>query len=107
MALNVVTLSHASTGETHTETKMAFPFGQLPTLRQFLDTAIALGCELLTVPGITDADGKPIAARCLLGPAPMRIPYPLPLMRDSQRITPSLVGSIERTLHITTGFPSI
>jgi hypothetical protein len=86
---------------------MAFPFGQLPTLRQFLDAAIALGCEEVRVPGITGPDGKPVAARCLVGPAPKRIPYPLPAMRDNQRMTPSLVGSIERTLGITTGFPSI
>jgi hypothetical protein len=86
---------------------MAFPFGQLPTLRQFLDAAIALGCEEVIVPGVTGPDGRLVDARCLVGPAPNRIPYPLPGLKDRQRMTPSLVGSIERTLGISTGFPSI
>lgn len=85
---------------------MAFPFGQLPTLRQFLDKAVELGCEVIDVPGVVGPKGA-VDARCLVGPAPHRIPYPLPGLRDNQRLTPSLIGSIERTLGISTGFPSI
>jgi hypothetical protein len=86
---------------------MAFPFGQLPTLRQFLDAAIAQGCREMTVPGVIGPDGRGIDARCLVGPAPARIPYPLPGLKNGDRMTPSLIGSIERTLGIKTGFPSI
>jgi hypothetical protein len=86
---------------------MAFPFGQLPTLRQFLDAAIAQGCREIAVPGIIGPDGNRVDARCLVGPPPKQIPYPLPGLKDGQRMTPSLVGSIERTLGISTGFPSI
>jgi len=86
---------------------MAFPFGQMPTFRQFLDVAIRQGCQEVTVPGVIGPDGRRVDARCLIGPAPSRIPYPLPGLKDGQRMTPSLVGSIERTLGINTGFPSI
>ena len=85
---------------------MAFPFGQLPTLREFLDAAIALGCDLVEVPGVLGPNG-PVDTCCLVGPPPSRIPYPLPGIEDDERLTPSLVGSIERTLGIRTGFPSI
>jgi hypothetical protein len=85
---------------------MAFPFGQLPTLREFLDAAIAQGCEEIEVAGVIGPNG-PIDARCLVGPPPARIPYPLPGMDDDDRMTPSLIGSIERTLGIQTGFPTI
>jgi hypothetical protein len=85
---------------------MPYPFGRLPTLREFLAVAVALGCEVMQVPGLIGPDG-PMDARCLIGPAPNRIPYPLPGMRDDDRMTPTLIGSIERTLDINTGFPSI
>jgi hypothetical protein len=85
---------------------MAFPFGQLPTLREFLDAAIAQGCQVVEVLGVVGPQG-PIAARCLIGPPGNRIPYPLPGMADDERMTPTLIGSIERTLGISTGFPSI
>lgn len=85
---------------------MAFPFGQLPTLREFLEAAVAHGCEVIRVPGIIGPNG-PIDARCLVGPPPSRIPYPLPSIEDDDRLTPTLIGSIERTLGISTGFPSI
>jgi catechol 2,3-dioxygenase-like lactoylglutathione lyase family enzyme len=45
--------------------------------------------------------------RCLIGPPGNRIRYPLPGMADDERMTPTLIGSIERTLGINTGFPSI
>jgi hypothetical protein len=85
---------------------MAFPFGQLPTLRQFLDAAIAQGCQETYVKGLLGPNG-PIDARCLVGPPPTRIPYPLPGIKDDDPLTPTVIGSIERTLGITTGFPSI
>jgi|GEM_PF-1600660 hypothetical protein len=56
--------------------------------------------------GIVGSNG-PIDSRCLIGPPPSRIPYPLPGIADDDRLTPTLVGSIERTLGISTGFPSI
>jgi hypothetical protein len=86
---------------------MAFPFGQSPTLRQFLDVAISKGCRLIHVPGVIGPDGRAIDSRCLIGPAPNYIPYPLPGIRDDQPLNPGLIGSIERTLGIQTGFPSI
>jgi hypothetical protein len=86
---------------------MAFPFGQLPTLRQFLDAAIAQGCREITVAGVIGPSGRRVDARCLVGPPPARVPYPLPGLNDNQRLTPSLVGSVERALGISTGFPSI
>jgi hypothetical protein len=85
---------------------MAFPFGQLPIFREFLDAAVAQGCEVVQVPGVIGPNG-PVDARCLVGPPPNRIPYPLPGMQDDDRMTPGLIGSIERTLGIKTGFPSI
>jgi hypothetical protein len=85
---------------------MAFPFGQHPTLRQFLDAAIAQGCQEIHVTGVIGPNG-PVDARCLVGPPPNRIPYPLPGIKDDERLTPTMVGSIERTLGIATGFPPI
>lgn len=86
---------------------MAAPFGPLPTLREFLDIARSLGCQVIDVPGVVGHNGDPTDARCLIGPPPSQIPYPLPRMRDTQFMTPTLIGSIERTLGIKTGFPSI
>jgi hypothetical protein len=84
----------------------AFPFGQSPTLREFVDVAISKGCQVIEVPGIVGPNGA-VDGRCLVGPPPNRIPYPLPGIKDDERLTPSLIGSIERTLGIQTGFPSI
>ena len=86
---------------------MAFPYGQLPTLRQFIDVAKSRGCQMTHVPGVIGPDGHAIDSRCLVGPPPTYIPYPLPGIKDDEPLTPSLIGSIERTLGIQTGFPSI
>ena len=59
---------------------MAFPFGQLPTLRQFLDAAIAQGCQEILLKGIIGPNG-PVDARCLVGPPPNRIPIPFQGLR--------------------------
>ena len=85
---------------------MAFPFGQMPTLRQFLNAAVARGCQEILVKGVIGPNG-PLDARCLVGPPPSRIPYPLPGIGDDDYMTPTMIGSIERTLGISTGFPSI
>lgn len=85
---------------------MAYPFGPLPTLREFLEIAVAQGCQVVDVGGVIGASG-PLARRCLVGPPPSRIPYPLPGMQDTQFMYPRLIGSIERTLGIKTGFPSV
>jgi hypothetical protein len=85
---------------------MAFPFGPLPTLNEFVAVAKSMGCDLIHVTGVLGPDGQAIDSRCLVGPPPARIPYPLPGIRDDEHLTPGLIGSIERTLGIKTGFPS-
>jgi hypothetical protein len=62
--------------------------------------------SFLKIVGEPQGDG-PMIGRCLVGPAPTRVPYPLPKINDDDRLTPSVVGSMERTLGIQTGFPSI
>ena len=85
---------------------MASGFGPLPTFREFLDVALSLGCEVILVSGVAGPSGE-LDRRCLLGPPPSRIPYPLPSIEDTHFVYPKLVGSIERTLGIKTGFPSV
>ena len=83
---------------------MPFPWGRMPTLRQFLDTAKALGCKEISVL-LFDQDGEPVSCRCLVGPN--GLPYPLLGKRDDDMMTPTEIGSVERTLGIQTGFPSV
>jgi hypothetical protein len=86
---------------------MPFPFGPLPTLREFLEEVVAKhGCQVIDVEGVIGPHG-PIDRRCLLGPSPSRIPYPLPAMLETHFMKPALIGSIGRTLGIKTGFPSV
>jgi hypothetical protein len=84
---------------------MAFPFGQLPTLRQFIDAAVALGCRELTIPGVSGPSGGTAYSRCLVSPTSN--PVPLPNVPDDERLTPTIVGGLHRGLGIDTGFPCI
>ncbi len=85
---------------------MAYAFGPLPTLREFLEKCTTLGCQVISVQGVIGASG-PLDRRALVGPPPNQIAYPLPNMQDTQFMYPKLIGSIERTLGIRTGYPSV
>jgi hypothetical protein len=82
---------------------MAFPWGQLPTLGQFVDRAKTLGCRELSV--IVNGPSGPITSRILVGPSGK--PIPLPIISSGARLTPLQVGALERQLSISTGYPSI
>lgn len=84
---------------------MAFPFGQLPTLQQFVHAAVAQGCRLLNIPGITGPSGGIGIYRALVSPGGN--PVPLPDIADDERLTPTMVGGLHRGLGIDTGFPCI
>lgn len=82
---------------------MAFPWGRLPTLREFVDRAKAQGCREFTVV-VNGPDGAE-TSRILVGPS--RIPITLP-KDDDEILAPTEVGGLERGLGISsTGFPSI
>jgi hypothetical protein len=83
---------------------MAYPFAPWPTLREFIDAAEKQGCKEIAVTGIIGTKG-PLQGRCLVGPN--GVPYPLPGIKDLDRISPTLVGSIERALKIQTGYGSV
>jgi hypothetical protein len=81
---------------------MAFHFGQLPTLREFIDAAVARGCRELTIPGISGPSGGTAYSRCLVSPANNPVP-----LADDERLTPTMVGALHRGLGVDTGFPCI
>jgi hypothetical protein len=75
----------------------AYPFGRMPTYRQFMDYAESKGCHLKTIRRIIGPDG-PIVSSYLLGPNAIVVLLPnIPL---DEYLAPSTLQSYERALEI-------
>lgn len=77
----------------------AYPFGQMPTYRQFIDYAESKGCRLKTIRSVIGPSG-PIVSSYLLGEND--VPALLPNVSLDDYLVPSTLESYERTL----GLPS-
>ena len=81
---------------------MPHPFSQAPTLREFIDVAVSMGCEERSLDVSLVGPRGATAIRYLLSPA-KRVIYPLPDIADQDRLAHSTVASLERALGIDTG----
>lgn len=75
----------------------AYPFGQMPTYRQFIDYAESKGCHLKTVRTVVGPKG-PILSSYLVGPN--KVAVLLPNLSLDDRLAPSTLQNYERALEI-------
>ncbi len=75
----------------------SYPFGQMPTYRQFIDYAESKGCHLKTVRTVVGPKG-PILGSYLIGSN--KVAVLLPNLSLDSRLTPSTLQSYERALDI-------
>ena len=78
---------------------MAYPFKTMPTLREFIYSAVQQGCKEGRVRGIIGARG-PAKAHYLVGPGPKGAIAILPNIGDSVRLTPTVLSSLVRILGV-------
>lgn len=78
---------------------MPYPFAQMPTLRQFIDEAKKHGCT----EGYSKSElvGPRGSARVHYLIGPNGVVYPLPDIKDDDRLTPTIMASIARALQIS------
>lgn len=81
---------------------MPHPFSQAPTLREFIDAAVRMGCEERSLEASLVGSRGAMTIRYLLSPA-KKVIYPLPDIADHERLAHSTVASLERALGIDTG----
>ena len=83
---------------------MAYPFAQMPTLREFVDQAKAAGCEEVPIPGPIMGPKGPANIRCLQGHnGSIAV---LPDMDEDEHLTPTVVGNLCRRLKIEIDLPT-
>ena len=79
---------------------MASPFTALPTLREFIERAVAQGCREGAVTGVVGPRGE-MTGRYLAAPGAKGAIKILPNIRDDEHLTPSMVASLVRVLKVT------
>jgi hypothetical protein len=77
---------------------MPLPTAQLPTLREFLNTAVAQGCKYCELKGELVGPRGHITARYLVNPA--GVIYPLGNRNEDERLDPTTFLSMVRILGI-------
>jgi hypothetical protein len=77
---------------------MAYPFTAFPTLGDFITRAQAQGCKLRYLTGTVHGPKGPVTVRYLQSPS--GVVQPLPDMADDERLGPTELGSLCRTLDI-------
>jgi len=75
----------------------AYPFGRMPTLREFIDYAKEPGCKLKVLRNKSSESGS-IVSCYILGRT--GVPLLLANIELNDRLTPSVLRSHERTLQI-------
>lgn len=68
--------------------QMPFPFTAFPTLRAFIDAAVAQGCREGTIEGRLVGPRGPVSIRYLVAPGPNGALAILPEMGDEDRLSP-------------------
>lgn len=77
---------------------MPYPFGQMPTLREFIEAALEEGCEEKFSEGEIVGQRGAAKARYLVGRN--GVIYIVPNMKDNERLAPSVMASMARALKI-------
>ena len=78
---------------------MAFPFAQMPTIGEFIATALKNGCHKMEFPGSLVGPKGEVRPRCLKGPR--GLPVVLPDYPDDERLTPTELAGLCRALGIS------
>ncbi len=79
---------------------MPFPFTAFPTLRAFIDAAVAQGCREGTIEGRLVGPRGPVAIRYLVAPGPNGALAILPEMGDEERLSPTVISNLVRVLRV-------
>lgn len=77
---------------------MAYPFVQMPTLDEFVDKALTLGCREHSFEGRVVGPRGPVRVRCLKGNR--NIICVLPDIDGDERLTPTVLRSLCNRLAI-------
>ncbi len=85
---------------------MAAPFGGSPTLAECIACLEELGCKITELSGDLVSEDGVFRVRYALNPANGKFVV-LSDHADNDRLTPWVIGNIERRLKLITGFPSI
>ena len=79
---------------------MAYPFRQMPTLKEFIDYAVSCGCKYRVLTGLVGPRG-PVEERILTREIGNVVHVVrLAAIDDSERLIPSVLESYEFALHI-------
>jgi hypothetical protein len=85
---------------------VAFPFGKKPTLTELCDRLVSLGCNIKDLSGsmITPEGVCHIMYAC--NPANGKFVI-LPSMEKDELVSPWVIGNVERSLRLDTGYPKL
>jgi hypothetical protein len=84
---------------------VAFNFSLPPTARELIVRLEELGCVVRDLSGEIQIDDHRYVVRYVRNPENGRL-WICSEYGDDERLSPSVVGSVERVLGLTTGFPS-